>query len=191
VAVLEVLPPSTNGYPTALITFYSAYDFGESHFIRHAVGAQLEDIVPRLSDGPTNTYGFAVFGRNYYDESGVPKRDIYSLTHPSMLPLARVLLKAPQSVKGVKIVDIRLRGGGIPETADFNLLALEPSAINTMKGFYDLGTWDGKAIQEGGVVTINIDTSVLDNYTTQEVEEIVRQRIHPGISYEIVYTTVT
>ena len=195
VGVYNILPPNdSSGLPILDIKFYSAYSYGESHFIRHAVGAQLEEIVPRLSDGPPNTYGFALFGRNYYDESSVPKRDIFSRTIPSMLPLGRAILKAPINPKTVNIADIRIRGGGVPEYADFNLLRSEPDAIKTLKRYYDLGNWDGQAVQDGGVVTITINPDVLDvnggNFSEAEVAEIVVQRIPPGIEYEIVYEVI-
>jgi len=187
-------PTDDSGLPLLTINFYSAFSYGESHFIRHAVGVQLEEIIPRLSDGPPNTYGFALLGRNYYDESSVPKRDIFSRSIPCMLPLGRAILKAPLNASIIKTADIRVRGGGIPEDFDFTLLRSEPDAIETLKGYYDLGNWDGQAIQEGGVVRITVDPSNLvengGNCTEQEISEIVRQRIPPGISWELVFEEV-
>jgi len=172
-----------------VLTFYSAYDYGETHFIRHCVGENIEDIVPRVSEGPSNTYGFSVFGRNYYDEAGVPKRDIFSTRYPSMLPLSRVLLKAPASVNSIKVADARIRGGGIPEDFDFDLLVSEPNALNTLRGYFDLGNWDGKAAQVGGAITIRVNKSVLvaegGKYTVEDVKEIVENRIPPGVYYKL------
>jgi hypothetical protein len=185
----------SSGLKTLEIKFYSGYSYGETHFVRHAVGAQVEEIIPKLSEGPANTYGFALFGRNYYDENSVPKRDIFSRKIPSMLPLGRALLRAPLNVNAVKIADIRVRGGGVPDEFDFNKINSEPDALTTLKSYYDLGIWDGQPVQEGGLITVKIDPSVLvvngGEFTEPEVDEIVRQRIPPGIKFELVFEDVT
>ena len=192
IALFTVEPPASgDDLPTAVVTFYSAYDFGESHFIRHAIGHQDEIISPRISEGPLNTFGFAVFGRNYYDETGNEQGDIFSATIPSMLPLARVLIKAPASSSVVKHADIRIRGGGIPLDFDLTNLASEGSTLVDIAGYFDMGRNDGKAVQSGGVVTITIDPSVLDTFTDAQIQEIVQQRMAPGISYDIVYGQVS
>lgn len=178
---------------TLTLTFYSAYDFGETHFVRHLVGTPVEDISPRTSEGPVNTYGFAVFGRNYYDEPSSPRRDVYSRTVPSMLPLSRVLLKAPASVRAVAVADARIRGGGVPEDADLEMMLTEPTAGTTLRGFYDLGNWDGKMAQVGGIVEVRVDPSVLQptgRFTEEQVRQIVASRIPPGVDYELVFETV-
>ena len=132
-----------------------------------------------------------MFGRNYYDETGNEQGDIFSATIPSMLPLARVLIKAPASSSVVKHADIRIRGGGIPLDFDLTNLASEGSTLVDIAGYFDMGRNDGKAVQSGGVVTITIDPSVLDTFTDAQIQEIVQQRMAPGISYDIVYGQVS
>jgi len=173
---------------TINLKFYSAFDFSEKHFIRHIVGEPIEDIVPRVSDGPTNTYGFAVFGRNYYDEPSVPHRDIFSTAVPSMLPLSRVLLKAPASVGAVAVADARKRGGGVPEDANLDVLVHEPGALDELRGYYDLGNWSGKMAQVGGVALFKIDKNVLQpvgKFTEASIMEIVKMVVPVGVDFTV------
>jgi hypothetical protein len=184
------LDTSTNPN-TLTLTWYSALDFGESHFIRHTVGSPTEDIISRTSEGPINTFGYAVFGRNFYDEAGVPKRDIFSTSIPSMLPLARMLIKAPASVNSVVVADSRIRGGGIPETFNFANLVYEPDALDIVRGYYDTGNWNGKATQVGGTTEISIVKSVLKSnggkFLEKEVREVIESNIPPGIDYVLLF----
>jgi len=53
---------------------------------------------------------------------------------------------------------------------------------------YDTGNWDGKAIYEGGYVTISVPASVLDNYSHSQVEAIVKHFTPPGVQTKVEYT---
>jgi hypothetical protein len=193
IGVYETIPGAGSNPSTCKLTFYSAYSFGETHFIRHLVGAQIEDIIPRIGDTSLNTYGFSIFGRNFYDESSTPRRDVFSQVVPSMLPLCRVMLKAPISASTVTNADMRIRGGGIPETFDLDKLKLEPNATRKLKSYYDIACWAGQPIQEGGAATVIIDPSVLapiGKFTEEQVKEIVASRMPPGVEFTIKYQVV-
>lgn len=172
------------------ITFVSALDWGETHFVRHMVGQPAEEITTIEDGGASNTWGHAVLGENTYDQGLSASSDIFSSSLPSMMPLGKLVLAAPAAVDALAIADVRRRGGGVPE--DFPMIAVntQASGLDTLRGYYDLGVWEGKGVKEGGVVEFQFDTSVLDEYTESEIEEMVQLVLPPGIDYEIIYRTI-
>lgn len=170
------------------IQYVSAYDYGETHFLRHWVGRSVEDIVPIQKKSTRNTWGHAVFGINVYDEGIHSVVDIFSRDVPSMLPIARIVLTAPASASAVQVADMRRRGGGVP--MDFPMVAVSSLAsegVDKLRSHWDLGLWDGQMIKEGGVIEIKVSSSILEKFTKEEVEEQVRMRVPPGIYYVIHY----
>jgi hypothetical protein len=196
--VYEPAIPSTGtSLGRMILQFARAIDYGETHFIRHIVtGERLEQLDSRITNSsPKATWGHAVIGLNYYDEFGSISTDIFSRLVPTMLPLARVVLAAPASVNSVAVADIRVRGGGIPE--DYALEAVEANGgLDSIRGYWDMATWSGAAVKEGGVVEVQIDTSILktdpddmdpNTFLAEEIYEIVKDSIAPGIDFRIVY----
>lgn len=175
------------GQNTVSLTFESAFNWGESHFVRHLVGQPAEIITNRNQDGPVNTWGYAVFGRNYYDEAVGYEDDVFSSKAPSIMPLATVLLSAPAAVGSAANADIRVRGGGVPETFPMVAVNTQADGLDTLRGYWDLGVYEGGVVRAGGVAEIHIDKSVLDNFSLEEIEQIVRSRMLPGVDYEIKY----
>lgn len=169
------------------LNFVSAFSWGETHFVRHIIGQSEEDIQTRQQDGPTNTWGFAVLGRNYYNEASSYPDDVYSLSVPSMMPLGKVVMAAPASFRSVQVADIRERGGGVPVDYPLQAVNTQSSGLDFLRSFLDLGIWEGSVVDEGGAVEIWINSNVLDQYTEDEVWEIVRQHITPGVDFEIIY----
>lgn len=169
------------------LTFVSAFSWQESFFVRHIVGQTEEDIQTRQQDGPTNTWGHAVLGRNFYDEAAAYADDVYSLSVPSMMPLGKIVMAAPASVNSVQIGDIRERGGGVPE--DFPLMALNTNAsgLDFLRSFLDLGIWEGSAVKEGGVLEVHIDSSLLNTFSADWIYSMVQNHMKPGIDFEIIY----
>ena len=170
--------------------FDSAFNYGETHFVRHIIRPGVESINPRQGDSPINTYGHAILGRNYFDEGRQYKDDTYSNKIPSMMPLGKFILSAPLSRQAAVIADIRQRGGGVP--LDYNLQAIntQNEGVDTLRGYFDLGVWAGKGVQKYGVVEFAIDTSVLLNFTEAEIDAIIQSQVPPGIDYVINYTSV-
>lgn len=186
---------------TLTLTFHRGVDFNETHFVRHMVspGDITEKIITRSGGAVANTWGFATLGLNYYDEQVILGGDRFSNRFPYMIPLGRFVLGAPAAVESVSNADIRIRGGGVP--SEYPDIAVDSTSggIDTLKGFLDLGIWEGKAIKDGGVVEIKIDPSKLTTdenntdptkFLASEIEEIVKGMVPPGIDYEIVYETV-
>ena len=178
--------PSAN-YIEINCSFVTAYNWGETHFVRHIEGLTNEAVTSRQQDGPSNTWGHAVFGRNYYDENPSLSSDIFSDRLPSMLPLGKIILAAPAASKAVSIADIRQRGGGIPEDFPFEAINTNSDGLDTLRAYLDCGIWQGAAIKEGGILEVLIDTSVLDNFTADEVYRIVSSQVSPGIDLVITY----
>jgi hypothetical protein len=169
------------------LTFQSAFSWGETHFVRHLMGQNEEDIQARQNDGPLNTWGYAVFGRNYYDEAVGSPDDVFSLNVPSMMPLGKMVMTAPAALGSVSVADIRQRGGGLPPDFQFNAVNTSSSGLDLLRSYYDLGTWNGAAVQEGGVVEVQINSSLLDRFTHDQIVEMVKLVTLPGIDAEIVY----
>lgn len=175
-----------------ILNFESAYNWNETHFVRHLVGNLSEDISVRYVESSLNTWGKAVFGKNYYDEDVGFSGDIFSKVVPSMMPLAKILIAAPASIKGVAMADIRKRGGGVPEdfvgTKEFNsAIATDSAGLDTLRGFFDLSCWEGAGTALGGFYTIEIVKTVLDEFTEDEIYEFVKMNTPPGVDFEIVY----
>lgn len=188
-------PSSGSNLGTLNLKFYRACDYEETHFVRHIISNELTEAID-TRDGKTviNTWGYATFGRNYYDENNTLGGDIFNSIVPSMIPLGRFVLSAPASVKSVSIADIRQRGGGVPEDFTFTGVQADSDGLNKLRGFYDLGIWLGKAVKEGGVLEVQIDSSLLktdendtnpDTFLASEIYEIVRSTVCPGIDFEI------
>ncbi len=185
---------------TLQLKFYRAVDYGETHFVRHLVlGNDTEQISARDEGTVINTWGYATFGRNFYDELNVSANDVFSTRVPSMIPLGRLVLAAPASKNAVAVADIRERGGGVP--IDFPMVAVETQTdgLDKLRSFLDMGIWEGKAIKEGGVIEIEIDISLLktdpedtdpNTFLASEIYEIVKTHIPPGIDFEIRYVSM-
>lgn len=190
-------PAGSQSIGTLRLTAFRAIDYGETHVIRHIISSEPVEFINSRDGGTViNTWGHAVFGRNFYDEQNQYGGDIFNLKVPSMIPLGRFVLGAPASVNSVSIADIRERGGGVPH--EFPMIAVESQedGLDRLRSFFDMGIWEGKAYKEGGVVEIQIDKSLLKtdpedtNPTTflaSEIYDLVRSQIPPGIDFEIKY----
>lgn len=168
-------------------SYQSAFNWGETHFVRHILGQNDEVISTRHEDSPINTWGYAVCGRNYYDEQIGYDDDVFSLDVPSMMPLAKIVMAAPAGIGSVQVADARERGGGVPIDFPFTSVEAGVSGIDMLRGYYDLGNWDGAAIKEGGVTEIVIDSSILNTFTQDEVRTIIEQYLTPGVDYELIF----
>ena len=181
-------------------TIYSAFDLGETHFIRHMISSERSEIITnRDGAGLHSTYGYSVLGRNYYDEFNSNLSDVYSTKVPCMLPIAKFTSTLSQSSTRLSVNDIRTRGGGIPDNFNYDAIATETEGIDTLRSYFDLGTWEGNITQVGGSVIIKIDPTVLktnplstdpNTFLASEIDEIIQKNIMPGIRYEVVIEEV-
>lgn len=183
---------------TLNLRFIRAEAFNERNFLRHLVTADVSSASPGTNlygSSSLAAWGYAMSGRNYYDEYSVSNTDIASEVIPSMLPIGRFSLSVPPSIKSVANYDIRTRGGGLRE--DFELTGIEQSDVASIKGYFDVGTWAGAPYKEGGIIQITIDSSILranetelNKYSEEEIYEIVKAHIPPGIQFEIIYSDI-
>lgn len=188
VKVVEPVPTQEGYAGTVTIKYYSAFNYGETHFVRHKVGGVTnEEIISRATGGSVNTFGHAVFGVNFYDENTAFIGDVFDPKRPSDMPLGRVVLTAPAASNSVAIADIRRRGGGVPEDFPMSAVLAETDGLDRLRTHYDMGIWCGKAIKEGGVVEITVDQTLLDTYDHSEIEEIVKANMPPGVDFTISY----
>jgi hypothetical protein len=121
------------------------------------------------------------------DEAVGSPDDVFSLNVPSMMPLGKMVMTAPAALGSVSVADIRQRGGGLPPDFQFNAVNTSSSGLDLLRSYYDLGTWNGAAVQEGGVVEVQINSSLLDRFTHDQIVEMVKLVTLPGIDAEIVY----
>jgi len=190
-------PVSGSTIGTLTLSAIRGIDYGETHFIRHLISSEPIEFIDARDGGTViNTYGHAVFARNFYDEGNQFGGDVFNLRVPSMMPLGRFVLGAPASVDSVAIADIRERGGGVPLDFPMTAVEAESGGLDKLRGFFDMGIWEGKAIKEGGVVEIQIDKSLLKTdiestdpttFLADEIYELVRNQVPPGIDFEIKY----
>jgi len=185
---------------TLTIKAYRAIDYGETHVVRHLISSEpVEQIDSRSGASVINTWGHAVLGRNFYDEQNQYGGDIFSSRVPSMLPLGRFVLAAPASVRSVSIADIRQRGGGVPLDFPMSAVDSQQNGLDTLRGFLDLSNWEGKAVKEGGVVEVQISSSLLKTdpddtdpttFLASEIYDIVKSQVPPGIDFVIRYLDI-
>jgi hypothetical protein len=116
-----------------------------------------------------------------------------------MLPIAKFTSTLSQASTRMSLNDIRNRGGGIPENFNYDAVSTETDGLDTLRSYFDLGTWEGNITQVGGSVIIKIDPSVLktnpsstdpSTFLASEIDEIIQKNIMPGIRYEVVYEEV-
>jgi hypothetical protein len=189
-ACMKIDVTNADGYdqPEVTITCYSAFDYGETHFVRHHVGSPTEVVYqdPKGAFGASNQYNYAVFGRNEYDED-VTFGDSFLREVPLAVPIMKMFATQPTLDETVSVADLRVRGGGVPERVALDRANLEDSGIDVLRGFFDIGVWNGAVSKEGGSVEVKIDSRALDRFTAQEIYEIVRSRMLPGIDFTITY----
>jgi hypothetical protein len=184
-------------FPTALgsatITFKSALAYGESSFLRYKRGSLSDEVIGpdviNLDSGesPSATYGNAQFDVDHYIDDSQSLEGSWIGYYPSAIPLGKIMGAPPLSVDSVTIADIRSRGGGLPERIESFYLQAASGQLERVATFWDLGLWDGPPVKEGGAVKFEIPESVLDRYSAQEIREIIKKRIPPGIQPFIQY----
>jgi hypothetical protein len=174
------------------LTFESAFNYGETHFVRHHVGEIKEvfdEDLGQETDSFFNYWGVTPFNQAQYDEQGQAyiKDDIFSTFLPSMMPLVKFSLTGPDPQKVINLVDIRRKGGGLPEQFSQSTLNQHSSGLDYLRSFYDISIWEGDATIEGGHVTIQILNTVLNEFSKEQVEQMVKLHLPPGVSYSILY----
>lgn len=172
------------------LRFDTAFNYDESHFVRHYVGQTNEvfDASLGLDENFYNYWGITPFGKASFDEpgSGAFVEDIFSSFLPSMIPVGKILLSGAGASKSVSVLDLRPRGGGLPES--FSITdARSRGKEYEIPNLWDMGNWPGKLKFTGGSVTIQIPKEVLDNYNEQEVEDICKFYVSPGTMYNVEY----
>lgn len=171
---------------TGTFTFDSAYNYGETHFVRHYIGETNEIFDESLGILPStfyNYWGVTPLNQAEYDDlgSGALNDDVFASFLPSLMPLGKIMLTGPNGVRTVNRSDVRERGGGVPDPYSATGLSTAGTGIDMLRGFYDLGIWAGKLRQDGGVVEIQIAKTVLNTYTREEVEDVVQMNVPPGV----------
>lgn len=183
--------PADEAILTGTLTFDSAFNYGETHFVRHYIGETNEVFDESLGSSYSDFYnywGVTPFGQAEYDDNdlGSLTDDVFSSFLPSMMPVGKVLLSGPGSIDSVRAVDLRPRGGGIPET--YSLPALQGTGNeDNLRNLWDFGNWGGKLYHEGGSFTVTLSESILDTYSKEQVEKLVGFHTPPGIKAIIEY----
>lgn len=186
------LTSTGSGEASGTIVFDSAFNYQETHFIRHIVGATTESFDPEYNTGDYefyNYWGVTPFGQAQYNDIGSAYQtgDQYSSYLPSMLPIGRFNLDSIDPNTIVSITDLRERGGGLPDNFNFDEINTDFTLRNKYKKYWDLGVWDGVVKSEGGSIIVEISSDRLNYFTEQEIEKIVGFHVVPGVTFTINY----
>jgi hypothetical protein len=181
-----------SGHFDGTLIFDSAFNYGETHFVRHYVGATTETFdldLGILPDNWFNYWGRVPFSHRNWDAPGSESLndDIFSEFLPSLMPLGKIILSAAQSFRSIEKADVRQRGGGVPEDFSQTGLDQQSDGLDQIRGMWDTSIWQGKLQQDGGSVDVKINKNVLETMSKEQVDETVRFMIPPGIHYEIKY----
>lgn len=184
--------PADSAILNGTLTFDSAFNYNETHFVRHYIGETNEVFDTSLglsSSDFYNYWGITPFGQASYDEigPGLLVDDIFSNFLPSMMPIGKILLAGPGAITSINSVDLRRRGGGIPE--NYSIPALKGSGNeDNLRNLWDFGNWPGKLYHTGGSFTVTLAKSILDTHTQEEIEKLVDFYTPPGVNAIIEYT---
>lgn len=102
--------------------------------------------------------------------------------NPRALLLAIVHVREHTRVQDTIVMDARVRGGGLkPSISNQQIKATQPDGLS----HWDMGTWDGEAYNQQGVIVIRIPKKVLQEhggqFTEGQVREIVDQHRALGV----------
>jgi len=184
---------TSKGVFTGSIEFKSAFNYGETHFVRHYVGPLDEDFNEDYSLTVReffNYWGTTVLGQAEYDDlgAGPNTNDVFSTYLPSMAPIGKITLARGGKNDQISIIDLRNRGGGINSIESLKGSKYSDTLFRQLQQFFDLGTWGGVSLHQGGIVKIEIAKTVLDQFSQEEVDNIVKFHIPVGMDYFIQYT---
>lgn len=93
---------------------------------------------------------------------------------PEAMLLARIQVREHTLIDNTIVMDARKRGGGLKES--FTRKEIEQRA-GAVESFWDIGTFDGKAYYEKGVVVIRLPKEILRSEGGQFEEEDIQARI--------------
>ncbi len=102
--------------------------------------------------------------------------------HPEALLLADVYVRENTSVDRVRVLDARLRGGGIKEA--ITQAELERK-VGVTSAFWDIGAFDGLAYYKNGVVVIRVPTKALRANGGAFEEARIREIVDHYLAYGI------
>lgn len=102
--------------------------------------------------------------------------------------LAKIQVRANSSKEDIKIVDSRVKGGGLKHSiSKEDIENISPNS----KSYWDIGEWDGYKYQENGVLIIRLPKFLLKEYggsfTRVDIERVIKKQIAFGVFYIIEY----
>lgn len=186
----------TNTYiATGDLQYYSAFDYGETHFLRYRLGGHNDESIydetaPANDTFSQETWGYGICGRAHYRDYSTNEASWNSF-YPSSIALGRLMAAPPLNVETVRIADARVRGGGISEPLYDFYSQVGSGLVDRVSGFWDMSLWEGPTVKEGGSVSVTLPGDLLTTYTESEVRELVMKRIPPGIELLLSFTPAT
>lgn len=152
-----------------------------------------DDNVGDYIDAPTSelldkTVYLYIKPANIYPASGRPTNNKNSIEHcfnhsdVDGLLIAKIQVRQPVSEKDVVLLDARTRGGGLDEDVP---LEVAQSIDEAAEYYWDYGRWDGKPYPSNSVVVVTLPKNLLDNFSEDEIREVVEQHMAFG-SYPII-----
>jgi len=91
--------------------------------------------------------------------------------------LAEMAVNPPHSKEGLSIIDVREDGGGINESKYEEAKLLNPQ----VQWFNDYNSFDGQVYPSNAVIVVKLPYTVLDDFTLDNLREIVSEKVPYGI----------
>lgn len=107
---------------------------------------------------------------------------------PEAMLLARIQVREHTLIDNTIVMDARKRGGGLKESISRQEIE---SRAGSVESFWDIGTFDGKAYYEKGVLVLRLPKTVLrsegGNFEEEEIQERIKKYMALGIYAIIEY----
>lgn len=177
---------------SGIMQFYSAFDYGETHFLRYQLGANNDEIIQEIDPNTDeylsqDTWGHGQFGLAKYREYGSFEPS-WNANFPSSIPLGRLMSAPPVSIETVRVADVRQRGGGISDSLQNFYSQSGSGLIDRVAGFWDMSLWEGPTVKEGGSVQVTLPAALLNDMTETEIRALVMKRVPPGIELLLTFS---
>lgn len=140
-----------------------------AHLINHTIYVY---IVPVLRITETEPYVIPI-----QSVTRSLKHSFSPIDEPDHILLATIRVRPNSIPENTKLIDVRVRGGGIKEqlTAQHNIT----------ESYFDIGNWDGYPFSENAVLVIKIPRNILveygGNFTVDKIDRIINKHVACGV----------
>jgi hypothetical protein len=144
----------------------------------------------------------STFGHTYYGTAkfvdATPVDNLNAVTSgtaslanfPSAIVLAKIYTTSNAQIENVRVIDVRRRGGGIPESVSLVDPTLPGRTKRESETYWDIAGWDGSPVPLAGVLVVELPGGLLtgEGYTQfsmEEIDQFIRSHLGAGIRYVV------